>query len=106
MKPIEAEIIRILEKEFAPSVLEVVNESDMHHGPKGRESHFKVYLVSDSFSDMSRIQRQRIVFAALGDIMTSIHAFTLKAVTRSEHQSQASGFESPKCASASHKKLL
>lgn len=99
MKPIETELTRILNQKFEPQELEVVNESDMHHGPLGRESHFKVYIVSDQFEGQSRIARQRLVFEALGPLMSQIHALALKAVTVTEHKQSHTQFESPQCAS-------
>lgn len=106
MKPIESEIIKTLTEAFAPEVLDVVNESDMHHGPPGRESHFKVYIVSDQFLQKSRLQRQRDVFAALDAVIPRIHALALKAATPEEHQKTSmSEFQSPQCASKRTSKL-
>ena len=56
-------------KEFAPSDLEVIDESDLHAGHSGAkpggETHFRVRMTSKSFVGMSRIDRQRAVHKAL-----------------------------------------
>lgn len=68
-----------------PSRLEIVDESSRHKGHAGArpngETHFLVEIVSDAFRGKSRLERQRMVYAALSDEMSSdIHALSL--VTR------------------------
>jgi BolA protein len=79
-----AEITRRLEEALAPSHLEVINDSARHRGHSGDdgsgESHFSVEIVSERFAGMSRLERQRAVNAALGDLMHErIHALSVKA---------------------------
>ena len=69
-------------KEFAPSDLEVIDESDLHadhSGAKpGGETHFRVRMTSKSFVGMSRIDRQRAVHKALKDELEErVHALSL-----------------------------
>jgi BolA protein len=69
---------------FAPSRLEVVNESHLHHGHHGSpgtgESHFRVYIVSQRFAGKSRIERHRMVNEVLAaELAGPIHALALKA---------------------------
>ena len=90
----------MLTEAYNPLRLEIVNESDMHSGPKGRESHFKVLIVSDYFKDMKRIDRQKHIFQTLNDVMTKIHALSLRVLTEAE-VANSSEFQSPDC---SHKK--
>ena len=45
-----------LTKQFAPSHLEILNESYMHNVPKGSETHFKVVVVSNNFENTSLLQ--------------------------------------------------
>lgn len=71
-----------LESEFAPTTLEVHNESAMHAGHAGDdgsgESHWRVVIRSEKLTDLSRIARHRAVHAALGeDIIGRIHALSL-----------------------------
>lgn len=65
-----------------PVRLDVVNESHMHAGHAGSpgtgESHFRVLVVSDAFSGRSRVDRHRMVNAALADELSGrIHALAL-----------------------------
>jgi BolA protein len=81
---IAAEIARRLEQALAPSRLDVRNDSAQHRGHAGDdgsgESHFTVEIVSAAFEGMSRLERQRAVNAALGDLMRErIHALAIKA---------------------------
>lgn len=67
---------------FAPSVLEVINESEKHRGHGGYsdgESHFRVVIKASAFADMSRVARHRAVHRALGeDLVGRIHALALE----------------------------
>ncbi|NSX55142.1 BolA family protein [Parasulfitobacter algicola] len=76
------EIKSRLEASFRPKELKIVDESESHRGhsgfQEGGESHFHVRIVSDSFNDMSRLQRHRAVHSAIGqDIISRIHALAL-----------------------------
>lgn len=97
---IEKEISDLLNQTYSPTLLDIVNESDMHSGPKGRESHFKVLVVSEFFKDMRSIDRQKHIYQTLKNVMTRIHALSLRALTPLEIE-KVQGFESPNCA---HKK--
>ena len=82
--PIAQEIARLLTAAFTPSHLAVINDSASHSGHMGDdgtgESHFTVEIESASFSGVSRLQRQRLVNAALGDIPGQrVHALAIKA---------------------------
>lgn len=77
------EIRTRLEAAFAPSVLEVVDDSESHRGhagyQEGGESHFNVTIAAEAFGSMSRIERHRAVHEALGpDLVGRIHALALK----------------------------
>jgi BolA protein len=82
--PIATEIQALLTAAFAPSHLAVLNDSAKHHGHMGDdgsgESHFTVEIESATFAGVSRLQRQRMVNAALGDIPGQrVHALAIKA---------------------------
>lgn len=96
---IEAQIFKILSCDFSPEFLKVINESDHHSGPKGRESHFAVLIVSQKFLGISRIDRQRSVFSSLSEIIPIIHALTLRALTLEEwkNKNPIGSFKSPNC---------
>ena len=69
---------------FAPTELEVVDESHKHKGHPGARDgrgHFRVKIVSPSFAGRKPIERHRMVYAALGALMkTDIHALSVDAV--------------------------
>jgi len=82
--PIAAEIERLLEAAFQPTRLAVINDSARHHGHSGDdgsgESHFTVEIESAAFAGISRLQRQRMVNAVLGDLPGQrVHALAIKA---------------------------
>jgi len=70
-----------LREAFSPQSLEVVNESHHHIGHPGDdgtgETHFSVRIRAPVFAPMSRIDRQRAVHRALGDLVGRIHALSL-----------------------------
>ena len=73
-----------LEAAFSPQQLEVVDDSDRHHGHagarEGGESHFNVVIVSSAFQGRSRVERQRRVNAALKDQFDAgLHALSIRA---------------------------
>ena len=74
---------------LAPTRLELVDESARHAGHAGArpegESHFRLTIVAAAFCGRSRIDRQRMVFGALGALMRSdIHALAITALTQVE----------------------
>ena len=82
--PLAQEIDRLLTAAFAPTRLAIVNDSAKHHGHSGDdgsgESHFTVEIESAVFAGVSRLARQRMVNAALGDIPGQrVHALAVKA---------------------------
>lgn len=89
MGQIATEIERLLRASFAPTRLAVINDSARHHGHAGDdgsgESHFTVEIESAAFAGVSRLQRQRLVNAALGDIPGQrVHALAIKALAPGE----------------------
>ena len=76
-----------LEKELAPTRLDIIDDSARHAGHAGaREGgHFRVQLTSAAFSGKTAIQRHRLVFAAVAGLMkTDIHALNIDARTPEE----------------------
>jgi BolA protein len=66
-----------------PDALEIVDESHQHVGHAGARDgrgHFQVTIVSDRFKGLPPIQRHRLVYDAVGDLMeTDIHALSIRA---------------------------
>ena len=84
-----------------PTYLEVVNESAGHGGYyPGKESHFKVVIVSDIFSGSRLVQRHQKVYAVVGELLGAgnIHALAIHAFVADEWEGQ--DIASPKCAHA------
>jgi BolA family transcriptional regulator, general stress-responsive regulator len=82
--PLAQEITALLTAAFAPSHLAVINDSAQHSGHSGDdgsgESHFTIEIESALFTGMSRLERQRQVNRALGDIPGErVHALAIKA---------------------------
>lgn len=81
---VAASIREKLMQAFAPTRLDVVNESHLHaghHGSPGTgESHFSVVVVSATFAGKSRLERHRLVNAALAaELAGKVHALAIKA---------------------------
>jgi len=89
--PVETEIRQLLEQAFAPQSLDVSNDSAMHSGHMGDdgsgESHFTVTIVAGAFAGKSRLERQRMVNRALGDLPGQrVHALAIKASAPDENR--------------------
>ncbi|MBD3729136.1 MAG: BolA family transcriptional regulator [Sphingomonadales bacterium] len=87
--PLQSEMENILREAFAPTRLEVINDSARHHGHSGDdgsgESHFTLVVESAQFEGKSRLERQRMVNRALGDIPGDrVHALAIKAFAPGE----------------------
>lgn len=84
MGEVKDEIERRLTAELRPERLCVRDDSHEHvghagHRPEG-ETHFFVEVVSSAFARQSRVARQRLVFAALRELMQQrIHALSISA---------------------------
>lgn len=101
--PVASQIEKQLMQSLDPVHLEILNESDQHAGPPGRESHFKVTVVSASFQGKSKVAQSRLVYAALGTLLSGpVHALALHTYTPDEWSRGLSPAESPSC-QGSHK---
>ena len=88
-------------QQLSPSHLEVVNESSGHGGYfPGKESHFKVIVVSESFEGLRLVQRHQKNYAVAGELLSpgKIHALAIHAFLPEEWQGQDTS--SPNCAHA------
>ena len=83
-----AEIKARLEQALSPTHIDIIDESHLHAGHAGAASgagHFNVTIISDKFSGKSSIQRHRMVYLAVNDLMPSeIHALSINAQTPEE----------------------
>ncbi|MGH8529230.1 MAG: BolA family protein [Nevskiales bacterium] len=68
---------------LAPDEIEVRDDSAAHAGHAGTltgKGHFSVFIRSECFIDKSQIERHRMVYAALGNLMQNdIHALAIEA---------------------------
>jgi len=81
-----ADIIRAtLEDHLDAEHVEIVDDSARHAGHLGAEGgggHFRVLVVSPRFEGLSRVAAQRLVYDALGELMTTdIHALEMRTLT-------------------------
>jgi BolA protein len=75
-----AAIRDILQAAFAPSVLEVRDDSHRHAGARDGRGHFDVEIASEAFAGLSPLARHRAIYDALGALMTTdIHALSIRA---------------------------
>ena len=77
-------IVEKLTQAFAPSVLDVADESHLHQGHAahrpGGETHFRVHIVSEAFKGKSRIARHRMVNETLAsELADRVHALAIHA---------------------------
>lgn len=74
-----------IERALAPADLEVIDESHKHIGHEGAKDgrgHFLVKITSDRFHGLRPLQRHRLVYDAVGDLMqTDIHALSIETST-------------------------
>ena len=89
LNPARIERMRaLLETAFAPSLLEIGDDSHKHAGHSGGaqgHGHFSMRIVSVAFKGLPPLARHRAVYAALGGMMqTDIHALAIRAQTPDE----------------------
>ena len=78
---------------FRPTRLAIVDDSHKHAGHAGArpggESHFSVEIVSPVFAGKSRVERQRLVYAALAtELREQVHALALRTLAPDEDRSR------------------
>jgi len=81
---VATEIEQRLRAALSPEQLAVIDDSEKHRGHAGHdgsgESHFTVEIVSAEFAGKNRVTRQRLVNAALADLLREkVHALAIKA---------------------------
>jgi len=88
-------ISRKLTERFAPTRLEIVDDSQQHIGHVGHpggvgqvgETHFTVTLVSAVFVGMGRVARQRLVYEILAEELAGgVHALSLATLAPGEER--------------------
>lgn len=74
---------------FAPQSLRVEDESHLHEGHAGHrpggETHYRLYIVADAFRGKSRLERHRLINAALANELAGrVHALAIHAAAPDE----------------------
>ena len=82
--PVAAEMVRRLHSTLSPTAVELIDDSEQHRGHGGYnpagESHFTLKIESPAFAGKNRVERQRMIYAALGDLMEArVHALSIRA---------------------------
>ena len=90
MGPITQTLHAKLTAAFAPTRLEIEDESARHAGHAGTseagESHFNVTIESQAFAGANKVARQRMIYQALAaELAGPVHALSLKALAPGEH---------------------
>ena len=79
----EQRLRRRLEARFSPTLLVIEDESHLHAGHAGAEggqSHFRVRIVAEAFRGVTPVDRHRLVYAAVDDLLKAdIHALAIEA---------------------------
>jgi BolA protein len=82
-------MVRRLNSALSPSAIALIDDSEQHRGHGGYnpagESHFSLRIESPAFAGRSRVERQRMIHAALGDLLHErVHALSIRATAPGE----------------------
>ena len=81
--PLELLVQERLTEALAPTILQIVNESEQHAGHAGAQGgaqHLYVRIVSAQFLGINMVQRHRLIYNALFDLMPNqLHALRIDA---------------------------
>jgi len=85
--PVRDAIVAKLSSKFAPSTLEVLDESARHQGHAGSrpegETHFRIRIVADSLAGKSRIAQHREIMETLAqELRSGVHAVAIEVGRR------------------------
>ena len=74
-----------LSSRFDPAFLEVVDESQLHHGHagwrEGGETHFRVRIATSHFDGLSRVAQHRAVMDTLrAELSDRVHALAIEVL--------------------------
>ena len=84
-------IENLIVKNYEPQFYSVLDVSEQHRGhqnfKEGVESHFEIIIVSEKFTNLSRIERHRLVNRTLKDeFLSDLHSVILKTYTLEEYK--------------------
>ena len=78
-------IEKIINDNLNPTYLDVIDDSKSHQGhhqaPESGESHYNVTIISNSFSGMNRLEKERMVYKLLKEeFKNGLHALSLSLI--------------------------
>jgi BolA protein len=87
--PVATEMLARLRSALEPTSIQLIDDSEQHRGHGGYnpagESHFSLRIESPAFAGKGRVERQRMVYAALDDLMHErVHALSIRATVPGE----------------------
>ena len=87
--PVATEMLKRLDSALSPSRVQLVDDTEKHRGHGGYnpagESHFSLRIESAAFAGKNRVERQRMIYAALGHLMDGrVHALSIRAAAPGE----------------------
>jgi BolA protein len=82
--PVATEMLARLNSTLSPTRIELIDDSEQHRGHGGHhpagESHFALHIESAAFIGKNRVQRQRLIHSALGELLHArVHALSIRA---------------------------
>jgi len=88
---LEKIITEKINKNLSPDFFKIINFSDKHKNhyleDNNDTSHIKLIIVSKSFENLSKIDRERLIHKLISEeISNSIHSIRLKLYTLEEYQ--------------------
>ena len=87
MSEIQIKIENLISKKISMIDFQIIDESHKHVNHKKDTSggHFKLFIVSDDFENMTLINRHKLIYNCLDSMMKKdIHAISMKLVTNQE----------------------
>ena len=87
--PVATEMLALLNSALLPTRIELIDDSEQHRGHSGHnpagESHFSLRIESPAFAGKTRVERQRMIYSALGELMRDkVHALSIRATAPGE----------------------
>ena len=82
-------MLALLNSALLPTRIELNDDSEQHRGHGGYnpagESHFSLRVESPAFAGKTRVERQRMIYSALGELMHArVHALSIRATAPGE----------------------
>ena len=86
---IPEKIAHLIQQEIDVLKMKIIDESYKHanHQKDTNGGHFKLFVVSDIFTDMKLIDRHKLIYQILNKMMkVEIHALSMQLLTNQEHE--------------------